>query len=88
MNAVYPPEELLPAAKKMASQIAFNAPIAVRACKQAINEGLEKGMDDAVALEEKLFGSCFETEDQVAGMAFFLKKDKQKGEKHAPYQNK
>ena len=42
VNAVYPQEELMPAAKKMAAGIAKNAPIAVRHCKQAINEGLEK----------------------------------------------
>ena len=83
VNAVYPPEELMPAAKKLASQIADNAPIAVRACKKAVNEGLEKGMDDAIVLEEKLFGDCFETEDQIGGMKAFLNK-----EKHAPYQNK
>ena len=83
VNAVYPAEELLPAAQKMAAQIADNAPIAVRACKRCVNEGLEKGMDAAIALEEKLFGDCFETEDQVAGMQAFLNK-----EKHPPYQNK
>lgn len=47
VNAVYPAEELMPAAEKMASTIAKNAPIAVRACKKAINEGLEAKMDDA-----------------------------------------
>ena len=83
VNAVYPQEELLPAAQKLAAQIADNAPIAVRACKKAINEGLELGMDDAIALEEKLFGECFETEDQIGGMKAFLNK-----EKHPPYQNK
>ena len=40
VNAVYPQEELMPAAKKMAAGIAKNAPIAVRHCKQAINECL------------------------------------------------
>ena len=74
VNAVYPAEELMAQAEKMASQIAANAPIAVRACKKAINEGLELPMDEAVALEEKLFGSCFESEDQVEGMANFLRK--------------
>ena len=83
VNAVYPPEELIPAAQKLAAQIADNAPIAVRACKKAVNEGLEKGMDEAIVLEEKLFGACFETEDQVGGMKAFLNK-----EKHPPYQNK
>ena len=51
---------------------------AVRACKKAINEGLEVGMDEAIVIEEKLFGSCFETEDQKYGMAFFLDKNKEK----------
>ena len=83
VNAVYPLEELLPAAEKMAETITKNAPIAVRACKKAINEGLEAKMDDAVVIEEKLFGSCFQTADQIEGMSAFLEK-----RKHEPYQNK
>lgn len=83
VNAVYPAAELLPAAEKLAETIAKNAPIAVRACKRAINEGLELPMDEAIALEERLFGSCFETEDQKEGMGAFLEK-----RKHEPYRNK
>lgn len=71
-------EVLLAAAKKMAATIAKNAPIAVRNCKKAINEGLDANMDDAIVIEEKLFGDCFETQDQVYGMAFFLDKNKDK----------
>ena len=82
-NAVYPAEELRPAAEKLAETIAKNAPIAVRACKKAINEGLEMPMDEAVAFEEKLFGSCFETADQKEGMQAFLEK-----RRHDPYQNR
>ena len=78
VNAVYPQEELLPAAQKMAAGIAKNAPIAVRNCKKAINEGLDADMDEAIVIEEKLFGDCFETEDQKYGMAFFLDKNKEK----------
>ena len=78
VNAIYTQEELLPAAEKMAAGIAKNAPIAVRNCKKAINEGLDLPMDKAVELEEKLFGDCFETEDQKYGMAFFLDKNKEK----------
>ena len=74
VNAVYPLEELLPAAEKMANQIAANAPIAVRACKKAINDGRQVDIDAALVIEEKLFGSCFETEDQREGMANFLRK--------------
>ena len=78
VNAVYPQAELMAAAEKMAAGIAKNAPIAVRNCKKAINEGLEADMDEAIVIEEKLFGDCFETEDQKYGMAFFLDKNKEK----------
>lgn len=83
VNAVYPLEELMPAAKKLAGKIAKNAPIAVRACKKAINEGLDAVMDEAIVIEEKLFGSCFETKDQKEGMKAFLEKRKVEG-----FQNK
>lgn len=86
VNAVYPAEELMPAAKKMASIIAGNAPIAVRNCKKAINDGLQVGIDEAIVIEEKLFGDCFETEDQKYGMAFFLDRNKDKVKE--PFQNK
>lgn len=79
-------EVLMAAAEKMAATIAKNAPIAVRNCKKAINEGLDANMDDAIVIEEKLFGDCFETEDQKYGMAFFLDKNKEKVK--APFQNK
>lgn len=88
VNAVYPLEELMPAAKKMAAGIAMQAPIAVRNCKKAINEGLQVDMDQAIVIEEKLFGDCFETEDQKAGMGNFLEKDKSKKLKVVPFQNK
>ena len=78
VNAVYTQEELMPQAEKMAAGIAKNAPIAVRNCKKAINEGLDVDMDAAIVIEEKLFGDCFETEDQKYGMAFFLDKNKEK----------
>lgn len=74
VNAVYTQEELLPAAKKMAALIAGNAPIAVRACKKAINEGLQVSIEEGAVIEEKLFGSCFESYDQQEGMANFLRR--------------
>ena len=47
VNQVTTQEDLLPTAKKLASVIAGNAPIAVRACKKAINEGLQQYKDQA-----------------------------------------
>ena len=82
VNAVYPASELYAAAEKLASTIAANAPIAVRAAKRAINEGAAKPIEQAVVCEEKAFGSCFQTGDQQEGMGAFLEK-----RKHAPFTN-
>lgn len=76
VNAVYTQEELMPAAKKLATTIAKMAPIAVRNSKKAMNDGLQTDMDQAIVIEEKLFGGCFETEDQKNGMQAFLEKRK------------
>lgn len=76
VNAVYTQDELMPAAKKLAGTIAANAPIAVRNSKKAINDGLQTEMEQAVVIEEKMFGGCFETEDQKEGMTAFLEKRK------------
>ena len=78
VNAVYPLEELMPAALKLAGRIAKQAPIAVRNCKKAINDGIALPIEQAVEVEEKLFGDCFETHDQVEGMACFLSREKPK----------
>ena len=88
VNEVYPLADLMPAAKKMAAAIAGNAPIAVRACKKAINEGLQVSIDEGAAIEEELFGSCFESYDQREGMANFLrKKDDPKKVKKVAFKN-
>ena len=42
----------------------------------------------AIVIEEKLFGDCFETEDQRAGMGNFLEKDKEKKLKVVPFKNR
>ncbi len=83
VNAVYPAEELYPAAEKLAKRIAANAPIAVRAAKRAINQGMQVDMTQGVEIEEDEFGSCFETEDQQEGMGAFLEK-----RKHEPFTNR
>ena len=83
VNAVHPLDELYAASEKMAATIAANAPIAVRASKRAINEGLDLPLDEAIVVEEKAFGSCFGTADQLEGMGAFLEK-----RKHEPFINK
>jgi len=76
VNTVYPQEELMDGAMKLAGTIARNAPIAVRQCKKAVNEGLDMELEAGLSLESKLFGDCFETLDQREGMSAFLEKRK------------
>lgn len=78
VSAVYPQEELMAQAEKMAAIIAANAPIAVRYTKEAINRGLQTDIDSAIAIEVDLFGACFDSADQKEGMNAFLEKRKEK----------
>ena len=41
-----------------------------------VADALQVDMDQAIVIEEKLFGSCFETRDQKEGMNAFLEKRK------------
>ena len=76
VNCVYPLPELMDGAMKLAQTIARTAPIAVRQCKRAVYEGLDMQMDAGLLHESKLFGDCFETQDQREGMSAFLEKRK------------
>ena len=76
VNAVYEPGELMDKALEMAGMILKNAPAAVRLAKQSIGEGGDLGLDEAIALENRLFAKCFATADQKEGMAAFLAKRK------------
>ena len=78
VSAVYPLENLMEEALKMANRVAANAPIAIRNIKTAVNEGLDLTIDDAIWLEVDLFSACFDSEDQKEGMQAFLEKRKDK----------
>lgn len=76
VNHVVPQNELLDFTYQLASEIASNAPIAVRYAKQCINECYDMTVDEALAAENKAFAKCFATEDQKEGMHAFLSKAK------------
>ena len=76
VNAVYEPEALMDGAMELAASIAKNAPIAVKLSKACIDRGMQMDIDDGIALENELFGMCFATADQKAGMKAFLEKGK------------
>jgi len=76
VNAVYPADQLMEECLKLAGKIARNAPIAVRASKKAVNDGIQVDIDSAIAIEAEQFGKCFESEDQKNAMAAFCEKRK------------
>ncbi|MGH9942359.1 MAG: enoyl-CoA hydratase/isomerase family protein [Pyrinomonadaceae bacterium] len=67
-------EELLPAAFALAREIETNAPLAVRACLEAVTRGLRLPLTDGLALEAELFGQLFSTADVREGTRAFLEK--------------
>jgi enoyl-CoA hydratase/carnithine racemase len=46
--------------------------LALRAAKQAIDAGLEKGLDAGLEIERLQFAALFATEDQKSGMRSFV----------------
>ena len=76
VNAVVPQAELMDKAMELANQISANAPLAVRAAKQCINDEYDMAADEAIRYESTAFGHCFATEDQKNGMQAFLTKGK------------
>ena len=66
-----PGDRLLPAVLELARVIASNAPLAVRAAKEAIRAGQAWGLDDGLALEGRLQRRLYETEDCREGILAF-----------------
>ena len=71
-DKVVPDGDVYGAAVEMASQWAEGPAVALRSAKQAIDDGLELDMEDALRLESALFAGLFATEDQKAGMKSFV----------------
>jgi len=74
VNMVVPPSDLMDATRKLAGTLMQKGPIALRLAMQAIDGGLEMGMDAALDWEAHLFGVCASTADMKEGLAAFLEK--------------
>ena len=71
-DRVVPDGEVYDVAWAMAAAYAEGPAVALRAAKQAIDDGLELELDSGLRLESALFAGLFGTEDQSAGMSSFL----------------
>jgi enoyl-CoA hydratase/carnithine racemase len=71
-DAVVPDDEVYSTAVAMARKFAAGPPLALAAAKRAIDGGLDRSLDEGLALETELFAGLFDTEDQRTGMQSFL----------------
>ncbi len=74
VQKVVPQERLLEEAKKIAQAIVSKAPLAIAACKRAIDAGAHLSISDALALEALEFGALVDTKDFKEGTGAFLEK--------------
>ena len=74
VSRVCEPDELLPAADELASEILKNGKVAVRLAKQSMNCGAQMDMASAMNQEKNLFALCFGTQEQKERMKEFLEK--------------
>jgi enoyl-CoA hydratase/carnithine racemase len=71
-DRVVPDAEVYQAARALAGRFTSGPALALRAAKQAIDEGLEVGLRAALEIERLHFAGLFTTEDQRAGMRSFI----------------
>jgi enoyl-CoA hydratase len=76
VNRVVPSDRLMAESEQLLRTILENGPLAVRACLEAVDAGLDVGLDDALLLEANLFGLLSGTADMREGTAAFGDKRK------------
>jgi enoyl-CoA hydratase len=76
VNRVVPADQLLPECERVIRSILENGPLAIRACLELVDAGLEMPSDEALRLEAATFGLLSETADMREGTAAFLAKRK------------
>jgi len=76
VNRVVSADKLLAEAEALLRTILENGPLAIRACLEAVDAGLETSLDQALLLEANHFGLLSATEDMREGTKAFLEKRK------------
>lgn len=76
INRVVPAEQLMDAARAMASAICDNGPLAVRAAKQIMTASRHSGMEEALKMELQMGDYLLNTRDFEAGVQAFHTRSK------------
>jgi len=74
VNRCVPRAELSKHAADLASEIASNGPVAVRAAKQAIDRGGDAPMPRGLEIEAECYGLVLPTQDRLEALAAFAEK--------------
>ncbi|HEY6223068.1 MAG TPA: enoyl-CoA hydratase-related protein [Gemmatimonadales bacterium] len=74
VNKVVPAAELLAESEKVLRGILAMAPLAIRLCLEAVDQGLEMTLDEGLLLEANHFGLLAATHDMKEGTTAFLEK--------------
>ncbi|MES1259731.1 MAG: enoyl-CoA hydratase-related protein, partial [Gemmatimonadota bacterium] len=74
VNRVVPAESLLADARTLMLSMLAVGPVAVRLALQAVDGGLDRSIDDALAFESALFGEACASDDKNEGTRAFLEK--------------
>ena len=74
VDGVVLPAELMAAGRALALELSLQAPLAMAAGIRAVREGAGLPLDEALALEAKIFSELCATEDKREGTAAFLEK--------------
>jgi len=75
-NRIAPPARLRETALELARSIAGNGPVAVRAAKEAIDQGLELPLPRGLEHEARCYERVLGTEDRLEALAAFAEKRK------------
>jgi enoyl-CoA hydratase len=76
VSQVVPLADLMEAARKIALRILRNGPLALKAAMEAVDRGLDGGIEIGCGIEAHLFSELCATEDTREGLKAFLEKRK------------
>jgi E-phenylitaconyl-CoA hydratase len=76
VSKVLPREALMEEAHAIATRIAANAPLAVRAVKRLVCQGMDLPLPHALQIERHVFGLLYNSDDRIEGRKAFTEKRK------------
>lgn len=74
VSKIFPADQLVAEAIKLAERISQHSPLIVRMCKETVNTAYETSLQEGLRFERKQFYATFATDDRKEGMSAFVEK--------------